>query len=369
MKRMLALALACLLLSGCALIPGRTHSLEKQMQTDETIALPSTEPAEELPTEPPTEPTTEPPPVYRNPLTGVILDAPITTRPVCVSINNLQPSLPHSGVLQSDLYFETFVNGSIIRGLAMFADPAAAAKIGSVRSTRFMFTDICLRYDAIMAHAGGSGMVLSDAEARQNSNFNIDTPNETSWSFRDPERKGKYSLEHTLFAKGEGLLNRAAELGIDVSLNPDKDFCLRFSDDPVPAEGEEANEITVTILYKGTIKKDTTLIYQPESGRYLYHQYAKDMTDELTGEPETFKNVIIMEGSISTNQWNYQRLDFASGGTGYYAANGRIVPITWSAAGESDAVSFFTADGAPLALNVGNSYVAITQNESKIVWQ
>lgn len=367
MKKAIAAALVlALMLSGCALIPGRTHSVTRPTEESlETIALPTTEA-----TEPPTtEPPTEPPKVYRNPLTGEIVDEPILTRPVCVSINNLQPSLPHCGVLQSDLYFETFVNGSIIRGMAMFADPSGVAKIGSVRSTRFMFTDLCLRYNAIMAHAGGSSMVLNDAKARMNDNFNIDTPSETGWSLRDPERKGKYSIEHTLFARGDGLLQHAADLGIDISQSEDADFGLHFTEDGTPAGGEDASKITITILYKGGTKKDTIMKYLPESGRYQYCEYTKDLVDGLTGEPESFRNVLILEGTITVNQWNYQRLDFASGGIGHFACGGKIIPITWTAGDESSPFSFFTEDGQPLELGIGNSYIAITQNNSPLIWE
>lgn len=362
MKRALALFLAfAMLLGGCSLIPGRTHSAQKETEPLETIELPTTEPT--------TEPPTEPPKVYHNALTGEVVDEPILTRPVAVSINNLVKSLPHAGVGQADLYFETFVNGSIIRGLAMYADPGKTEKIGSVRSTRFMFTDLCLRYNAIMAHAGGSGMVLNDASTRHNDNFNIDTASETDYSFRDPVRKGKYSSEHTLFAKGTGLLSRAQEKGIDISQSEDADFGLRFSEDGMPAEGENAEKITITILYKGGTKKDTVMKYLPDLQRYQYCEYGKDLTDDVTGEPETFKNVIVVEGAIATNQWNYQRLDFASGGEGFYACGGKIIPITWKAEGENAPFSFFKEDGSALALGVGNTYIAITQVDSKIVWE
>lgn len=368
MKKAIAAALAlALMLSGCALIPGRTHSVTRPTEPPETIALPTQ--ATEETTEPTTEPPTEPPKVYRNPLTGEVLEKPILTRPFGVSINNLLPSLPHCGVVQSDLYFETFVNGSIIRGLALYADPSAVEKIGSVRSTRFMFTDLCLRYNAIMAHAGGSGMVLSDAKARGAEGFNIDTASETDWSFRDPERKGKYSSEHTLFAKGNGLLEHANALGINTDQSEDADFGLHFTEDGTPAAGEDASKITITILYKGGTKKDTIMKYLPESGRYQYCEYAKELVDGITGEPETFQNVIVVEGGITVNQWNYQRLDFASGGPGYYACGGKIIPITWSAADEGAPFSFFTEDGEPLELGIGNTYVAITQNDSVVVWE
>ena len=185
MKRILALSLALvLLLCGCGAEPEPT-----------TIA--TTEPITEATTEPTTVPTTEPPPVYTNPLTGEIIDEPIDTRIFAVSINNLQKAVPHYGVQQADIFMEMFVNGSIIRGLALYTDPSDVTGIGSVRSTRFMFSDIALHYDAIMVHAGGSEVVMNNAAARGVDGFNIDTSKETYYSFRDKERqKSGFGGEH-----------------------------------------------------------------------------------------------------------------------------------------------------------------------------
>ena len=208
MKRILALTLALiLLLCGCGAKPEPT--------------VPTTEATTEATTEPTTVPTTEPAPVYTNPLTGEVIDAPIDTRIFAVSINNLEKAIPHYGIPEADIFMEMFVNGSIIRGLALFADPSDVNAIGAVRSTRPMFTDISLRYNAIVAHAGGDERVLKAAAAKGAEGINMYTADESYFSFRDmARRKSGYAIEHCLFAKGSGLKDRAVEKGIDISLDP-----------------------------------------------------------------------------------------------------------------------------------------------------
>ena len=358
MKKMLALLLALsLLLCGCA-------GAETPPTTEapaETVTEPTAEPTEE----PTVAPTTEPAPVYTNPLTGEELDAPVDNRIFAVSINNLVYAVPHHGVQEADIFMEMFVNGSIIRGLALYTDPTQLSSIGSVRSTRYMFTDIALHYDAIVAHAGGSQWVLADVAARGADGFNIDTADETYYSFRHKGRiKEGFGWEHCLFANGTGLMEKAAEKGIETAQDPEKDYGLIFTEDGTPAEGETADSITVTFTSFG--RKASTMAYDAELGKYVYWQYDQMMVDGDTKEPETFENVVIMLADIRMNAHAYHEADFVKGGEGYFACGGKIIPILWTCDGEDQPFRFTTVDGEPLAFGVGNSYIAIAPNGSPV---
>lgn len=363
MKRILSMLLVLgLLLSGCGAAPAETEPSTEAVT--EVTAEVTTEPT----TEPATEPTTEPEPVFYNPLTGEELEAPLEKRIFAVSINNLWEAMPHYNVQQADIFMEMFVNGSIIRGLALFADPTEVESIGSVRSTRYMFTDIALHYDAIVAHAGGDKKVLNDAANRGADGFNIDTWDETAYSFRDRDRmKTGITWEHCLFARGAGLYEKALDSGIDISQDPEKDYGLRFVENGTPAGGETAN--TVSLEFTSYGRKTTTMVYDPEVEKYIYHQYAQMMVDGLTGEPETFQNVIIMLTDIYMNQYGYHEARFLEGGTGYFACGGKLIPITWSCEAQDQPFRFFTEDGEPLDLQVGNTYIAIAPKESPVTWE
>ena len=52
---------------------------------------------------------------------------------MAVTINNIDPALPHFGVNDADLYFEMLCNDYATRGLAIYADPADMGSVGSVR--------------------------------------------------------------------------------------------------------------------------------------------------------------------------------------------------------------------------------------------
>ena len=343
----------------------------------ETTEPPTTQAPTEAPsTEPPTTteaetepPTTEPAPVYRNPLNGELLDAPYTGRIFISTISNVPDALPHVSANQADIIFETFVNYSIIRCIGLYSNISQVEQIGSIRSTRLMFNDITQHYNAILFHAGGSSQVLADVKARGIENFSVDTWDavQAGISVRDEYRRRNIGWEHCLLALGPTLEDYAASLGYNLEGDPDKDYLLRFNEDGTPAGGETAEHITITITEQSN-RKDTVLDYNPETGRYVYSQYGKVMKDGITEEEETYRNIIVMFAQIS-RQGMYQVADFCAGGEGLFACGGKLIPIQWGCDSEDSPFWFKTMDGQELELGVGNTYIAITQPDSKIVYE
>lgn len=360
MKRLIALMLTLtLLLCGCG-AKGEPAVTEAPAAVPETTAAPTAEPT----TEPTTVPTTEPAPVYVNPLNGEILDAPFTGRIFANTVSNLADNIPHVGVVKADMLIECYVNmDSVVRCLALFTDIDSVDAIGSTRSTRPMFNAIAQHYDLILSHAGGSDQALKDAKDRGVENFNIDAwaVASTGASYRDKERKGAY--ENTLYGIGSGIKAYAEAQGYPMTL--ERDYGFSFTDDGTPAEGVEAKDISITLTYKKA-KKETRMVYDESTGKYAFNQYGQVMTDLKTEEVEAFRNVIVMYADITTTGI-YHIADFTTGGTGYFACGGKLIPITWSCAGDKEPFRFFTESGEPLELGRGNTYMAICTPESPVV--
>ena len=360
MKRVIALMLTLtLLLCGCG-AKGEPAVTEAPAAVPETTAAPTAEPT----TEPTTVPTTESAPVYVNPLNGEILDAPFTGRIFANTVSNLESNIPHVGVVKADMLIECYVNmDSVVRCLALFTDIDSVDAIGSTRSTRPMFNAIAQHYDLILSHAGGSDQALKDAKDRGVENFNIDAwaVASTGASYRDKERKGAY--ENTLYGIGSGIKAYAEAQGYPMTL--ERDYGFSFTDDGTPAQGVEAKDISITLTYKKA-KKETRMVYDESTGKYAFNQYGQVMTDLKTEEVEAFRNVIVMYADITTTGI-YHIADFSAGGTGYFACGGKLIPITWSCAGDKEPFRFFTESGEPLELGRGNTYMAICTPESPVV--
>jgi len=373
MKQFIALLLAAaLLMSGCAAVDRANQRPRNSASVQNAAAAPTaaaTAPAVE--TEPAQAPTTEPttvptePEVFFNPLNGEILDAPFTGRIFANTVSNMQENLPHVGVTQADMLIETYVNMSnIIRCIALYTDIESVDAIGSTRSTRPIFNQIAQHYDLILSHAGGSSQALEDARNRGIDNFNID-----AWviassgaSYRDEEYKRSY--ENTLFGVGSGIKAYAESQGMNMEL--ERDYGLTFTEDGTPAGGEDAGKVSINFVY-GQAKKETVMEYDSAAGKYVFNQYGQRMTDQISGETEMFTNVLVMQANI-TNSGIYHVADFNAGGTGYFACGGKIIPITWTCDGDKEPFRFFTTDGAPLDLGMGNTYLAICTPESPVVY-
>ena len=364
MKKCIALLLVLSLgLTGCALVPART-TMPTEAPTTETTAAPTTE-------EPTTEPTTEPAPVYTNPLNGQTLDAPYTGRVVAVTISNIHDALPHYGTMGADILMEMWVNGSIIRDLALFSDITKAQEVGSVRSIRPMFSQIVKHYDAVLLDASGSDQALAHASSLGIQHINVDTYDGTAYSYRNMDRdftfKPASKLEHCLFVKPEGVEALLADRGYATTQPEDKDYGMTFAENGTPEGGKTANTVSVAFTYRNNIK-NTSMVYDESLGKYVYNQYDTAMVDGSTGDPECFTNVIVMLADISMDGI-YYTANFTAGGTGYYANGGKIVPITWTTDADDAPFRFFTADGQPLSLGVGNTYIAVAPEGSPVAYE
>ena len=368
MKRLLALILAMImLLCGC----GAKEAPSVQAPAKDAASVQTTAPAEttEETTEPITEPTTEPtePEIFRNPMNGQIVDEPFTGRIHANIISNMRDNLPHVGVNQADVVFECYANmDNVVRCLAVYSDIESVDAIGSTRSTRPIFNDIAQHYSLILSHAGGSGTALRDANVRDIEHFNVEAWEVTKnvkTSYRDKEYKR--SLENSLFAIGSGLKEYAQFMEMPMEL--ERDYGFDFTEVGTPADGEAADIINLTFVYRKA-KKDTTMIYDAELDKYVWNQYGQEMVDQITGEKEGFTNVIIMN-TILSHSGIYHNADFVSGGTGYYANGGKIIPIVWACDDETSAFRFMTNSAEDLQIGVGNTYIAICTSDSPVTYE
>ena len=317
-------------------------------------------------TEASTEAPTEAPLIYRNPLTGELLDAPATSRAFAFSINNQSDALPHVGTQEADILFEMYVNGYMTRCLALYTDLSKVDTIGSIRSMRYNFTDIACSYDAVAVYSGGSDEVLNDMKSSGVDSIYAEVSG-GDYYYRDQGRKSSgYSSEHCLFVKGPEVKAFAESQGISVTQDPNKNYGLTFGETSSAAGGEDAAKVRITFnLYDNY--KITEMIYDQESGLYIYNQYGKEMKDAIYKEKEGFRNVIVVFANV-TNKGVYHVADLEGEGKGYFACDGKIIPIRWSRAGDSDTFHFTLEDGTPLIQGVGSSYIALVPLKSSVKW-
>ena len=362
MKRILPIMLViCLLLCACATEadPAESTVTTTEVQVETTAATEQTTAPVEETTEETTAPieTTEAQ-IYYNPLNGEVIDQAYNGRVFATTINNVEAALPLRGINQADFFFEMYVNSYATRGLAFFSDVTDLKAVGSIRSFRQNFADLCWAFDAIVLHAGNGsyGKGLDQINANE------------GVGFRDYNRYNKqgYNWEHTLFASGEDLINAATERNYELQ-RPGRDYGLHFVEDGTPVNGESASEVEIILTLDSSTKRNI-MKYDESLGKYIFWQYGEEQIDENTGEPIRFENVIVMFANVE-NVKSYHIADLNTSGEGYYACGGKIVPIKWIHENQTDPFTFTLEDGTPLQQGVGSTYVAIAPIGSPVNYQ
>ncbi len=338
MKRLFALLLVfVMMLSACS---GGNEETTEQTTAEETTAA-------QLP-------------AFVNPLNGTVLSEAFTGRIFSVAINNVSSALPHRGVSDADVFFEMFINDYCTRGLALYTDIKKVPDVGSIRSTRYNFTDITQCYDTVMIYSGGSKSVLKDMNEAGIDNIAIDE----NIGYRDSGRKeAGYAFEHTLFASGEALYNAAVKKGYDMNLTR-QDYGMKFSDEGTPVNGSAANEIEIVFTLDGRTKS-TVMKYDSARDEYIYNQYGKEMVDENTGETESFRNVFVLFTPMISDPV-YHISDIFGTGTGYFACGGKLVQVKWSVESPDQGFTFTLEDGTPILQERGTTYIALAPQGSPV---
>lgn len=352
MKRIIALLLLiCLALCACG-----------QSNNESTTPPTTTEATTNATTEPTTEPT-EPPMLYQNPLTGEPMATLYTERPVAVVINNIKACLPQYGISFADIIYEFEAEGGVTRLLAIYTDLKDAEKIGPIRSDRTYFNNISASYDIPLVHCGGSDKALAgmyDASNKLTKWDHINQMSNGSYFYRDTERRQQgYAYEHTLFSIGEKLIAAIKKKKYNVTYEDGTNYGLQFSDD-VALNGETANVVTVT--FRG--KKFTKFTYNEDLGLYEAYQLKTNHIDKLTGKTMAYRNVIVLQAKqtfMNTGK-NRTYYDLIGSGNGFFACDGKIVPIKWSRSAVDKNFVYTLEDGTPLTLGVGTSYIGVIGN-------
>ncbi len=287
----------------------------------------------------------------------------ITKRPVAIMINNEKKALPQIGISQASILFECNIEGGVNRLIGIFEDYEELDYVGPVRSSRPYFIDIAQMHDAVYVHAGGSAEAYAAIKERHINN--IDGVNDgTLWGsgvfWDDPVKKKERGLEHSHMVNFDGIakiiLKKEYRVEHKENHKPTYSFKESVSDIDDSLSPKKAYEIYLP--HSSYIK--ASFEYNESDKKYYRFQYDKKHIDERTGEQLAFENVLVVFTDRKTYD-DYGRLEvYITGtGTGYYASRGEYIPITWKRAHEDAIIEYFTADGKPLYLNPGKTFISI----------
>ncbi len=309
-------------------------------------------------------------PSFINPLTGLGATQDLSKkRPISIMVNNLQASLPQSGVSYADILFECLAEGGITRLMMISTEYEKLPKVGSVRSARDYYIDYAESFNCIFIHAGGSTYAYNTLAGRGTNRIDgVNGPSPYGTFARDQDRLNSgYATEHTLFLQGgEAIKNAIASLGYKTEKAAGYEKPMVFSPWGKNVENEKkATHIGVAV----SAYQYVDYVYNNETGEYLRYQYrGQQHMDSATEKQLSFKNVILMfndSGLIAGDDKNRIWMQTTGEGEGYYISNGTYAPIKWKKEKHDSVIKYYYADGTEVQFNRGKTMINVVDNYNK----
>ena len=310
--------------------------------------------------------TYEPAPQYFNPLTGEPVDDPtlVNRRPTAIMLNNLYEAMPQHGVSQADMIFEYNVEYGITRMVAFFMDPTKVGVIGSIRSARACFVETVLGMDAVYFHCGGS-----DEADYMMYDLGMDHFDEgIEPYYRDYDRFQTRAWEHTLMTTGQGLADFMDSIDwLRRDHYEGYEYPIHYVEDGTPKNGETADDVYVRF----SSYKTGVFSYDPESDLYMVNQYDAPYIDGNTGDQVGVTNLLVLRTTVynSGDAKGHMVIDLQGGDAGMYFCGGKGEAITWEKDSMYDPFVFYHADGTPLDLQVGHTYVCVIAHDAELYYE
>jgi hypothetical protein len=314
------------------------------------------------PTPSPTpEPTPTPPPTQA-PLTGrLVRPAAAERHPIAVMIDDHPDARPQSGFNAASVVWHAPAEGGIPRYMLIFQDQVPKA-VGPVRSARQYYIAWAAEWDAVYGHSGGSPQALQTLRTKGNGQL-VYNADEFRWGGTFYHRSTDRFAPHNVYTTGKELRQMAKRIG---AVDGPMKAAWTFAPDAPMEERPKGGRITVAYSWN---KIDYR--YDRATNTYIRSVTgANPQIDHADGEPVAPKNVVVMLMSFGplNDGSNKHRLeaDVIGSGRAWIATNGHTIKGTWRKDSLQKPTRFFDADGNPVTLTIGQTFVQVMQTGTKV---
>jgi hypothetical protein len=287
--------------------------------------------------------TTKPAATKTAPLTGLpVPDAAAQPRPaLSVKIENTPQARPQSGLEVADVVWDEVVEGEITRLLAMFQSRSTDV-VGPIRSVRLTDPSIVWPVGGIFAYSGGAPAIVRAIE--QAPVKLVDENSAGPAMFRDPDRRAP----HDLFGKPDALW----ELGGTPAPPPP---LFRYLKRGRAAVGEPTTG--VAIGFKGDYQVDYqwdaasgTWLRSTAGAPFVARSGTRVAPQNVVILPVTYQGGVGREGAEAT---------LIGSGSAIVLTGGVSIQASWTRRAKEQPMQLETADGKPLRLTPGSTWVEL----------
>lgn len=341
MRRLLATAaLAAVTASACA--TPTVQVTASPLPVESVVPSPTPSPS----AAPSPSPSTSPTPSGRFVLTGEPTDDPRATEPVlAVKIDNAPRAFPQSGLDAADIVYEEVIEGGVTRFLALFHSEVPEV-VGPVRSARLVDAEVLPAYRPVLAYSGARGEVtgaLADTDA-----IGLVADPGGDPFFREDGRPSP----HNLYVSTVGVLGRGAD---DSEVAPASSGLVYG---PAPEGGAAATALDIRM----SGFQETGWDYDVEAE--VYRRSSRGEPFEVTGAGRVgAANVVVVltdlgvGGCCDTAGQSYVETRVTGEGQAVVLRDGRRFDVRWSKPSTDDHLVLQSADGTPLPLAPGPTWI------------
>ncbi len=296
-----------------------------------------------------TPPEPELPPLVW-PLTGIPAEEVAERPALAVKVENTSAARPQAGLEDADIVWETVVEFSVPRFIAVF-HTSSPEKIGPIRSVRPMDAAIIAPMDGILAASGGQGGILRlvrDAGTQLLTN--------------DAGKAGFYrssarAAPHNVYSSAEDLWEQGSK---SRTSPPPAQFAAAL--DAASATAATAGADTTSISLRMGQGRPAWQ-WDADSATWLRSEGSAPAMSEA-GDQLAAVNVVVLTVEPYSSGFRAQgrasvpnlRLE-GEEGKALVAQGGKTIEATWTKDKISDPIKLVDADGKPVLLAPGNTWV------------
>ena len=290
-------------------------------------------------------------------LSGLPVAPAANQRPItAIMIENTPAARPQSGLSQAGVVFEALAEGGITRFMALFQDQLPS-NVGPIRSVRPYYLDWALGFDAPLAHVGGSPQALADIPTLgiKNLDYMFYPGSYTRISSRQ--------APHNVYTSIANLISLEAKLGWSSS-----SFSGWARKADAPAQAPTATTINFNPSYatyndQYSYNKTTNSYNRSEGGA---PQIGATNNNQLS--PKVVIGLIVpwTEGALDSSNAYYSVYQDLGSGPAYVFQDGSLTIGQWNKATAQTPLTFTDANGQPLKLNAGQTWITALASSNEI---
>lgn len=296
--------------------------------------------------------TTPPPPPPVWPLTGVPTTALVNRPALAVKIENSIDARPQTGLNAADMVWEEVVEGGITRFVAVY-NSTVPTEIGPVRSVRPMDPAIALPLHGVLAFSGGAAWILQIVKRSGVQTLSEDAGN--AGFYRSRAR----SAPHNVYATPQKLMDQA-----DAAHNAAPPAQFGFAPTGQQPTAVTAGTPATTLKMTLSGASHPVWTWNPAGNGWLRSENTTPSVG-ADGARLTATNVVVVRVDVVLTQGvdpagnRVPETVLVGSGDALVASAGHTIAATWSKAAADQPLALRGADGSPVLLAPGTTWVEL----------